>query len=425
VSERKAGTVRENVSISHRGASYEIGRGPGFYGIWPTAAPDQPQPIEWWPQTPEGWQAAWSRFTSVEPPGGIAPAAQQPIPAQQPSPAQPAATAAQHPIPAAVGTSTRRGAVIAAAALLVIGVAVGIAGLFPSYVAGASLAQQPPELVPHAIYLAAWAASGVLILLGGARLQAGALLALGTSVITFGFFFVDAGTVMSGGSRLLGAGLVLSLIGWLACAAGSVLAFMVRPGGRTAGPRGHEAKLTLTLAGLAAVGTVVAFAPSWDSFTLRVSTGASQTLTQGNAFANPAPVIAGEVAVMVAVLAVVIAAALWRPPRLGAALIAGAIIPLAAQAISALIGAGEPASSLQFGISPAQAALVGLTISSGVTATFWVYCAFIIALMLTCAMMLTTAAPQAGFASQDRAAPPAPSREALLDAVPPAASTLS
>ena len=45
--------------------------------------------------------------------------------------------------------------------------------------------------MPHVVYLAVWAASALLILLGGARLRAGALLGLGTSVVTFGFFFAE------------------------------------------------------------------------------------------------------------------------------------------------------------------------------------------------------------------------------------------
>ena len=131
--------------------------------------------------------------------------------------------------------------------------------------------------------------------------------------------------------------------------------------------------------------------PSWDTYTLtQASTGTSQTVTAGNAFASPAPVIAGNVAVIVAVVVVALLAALWRPARQGAALLAGAILPLAAQAISALIQAGEPATPAMFGISQSQAA--GLTISSGLTPIFWVYCVFVISLLISCAWMLT--APQ-------------------------------
>jgi hypothetical protein len=87
---------------------------------------------------------------------------------------------------------------------------------------------------------------------------------------------------------------------------------------------------------------------------------------------------------------VALLAALWRPARQGAALLAGAIVPLAAQAISALIQASEPATPAMFGISQSQAA--GLTISSGLTPIFWVYCVFVISLLISCVWMLT--APQ-------------------------------
>jgi hypothetical protein len=376
--------VPENETILYRGARYEIGRGRGFYGIWPANAP-RPQSIEWWPQTPEGWHGAWSRFTAIETPGTIAPVSQ--------------------------GTATAAGARARAiiAALLAIGVACGIAGLFPVYLAGASLARQPAELVPHAVYLAVWSVSALLILLGGVRLRVGALLGLGTSIVTFGLFFADAGTAIAGGAHLMGIGLVLGLIGWLACAAGSTAAFRLRPAGAPRRPHWHERRpvLTLALATVAALGAAVTFAPSWDSYTLRTLAGATQSLTAGNAFANPAPVIAGNVAVMVALVVVVAAAALWHPIRLGAVLLAGAIIPMAAQAISALVQLGEATSPAQFGISPAQAAQAGLTISSGLTPVFWIYCAFVLALAVTCGWMLIMPRP------------------AALGAAPPVVSTVS
>jgi hypothetical protein len=93
--------------------------------------------------------------------------------------------------------------------------------------------------------------------------------------------------------------------------------------------------------------------------------------------------------VMVAVIGVALLAALWRPARHGAMLLAGAIVPLAAQAISALIQATEPVAPTMFGISQSQAAASGLTISSGLTPIFWVYCVFVISLLISCAWMLT------------------------------------
>jgi hypothetical protein len=163
----------------------------------------------------------------------------------------------------------------------------------------------------------------------------------------------------------------------------------------------------VALATLSALGVAAAFAPSWDSYTVQTQSGTVQSMTAGNAFANPAPVIAGNVAVMVTLVAVAVAAALWRPARQGAALLAGAVIPMAAQVVSALVQLGEGTSPAQLGISPAQAAQAGLTISSGLTPAFWIYCAFVVALAGTCVWMLIQPRP------------------AALDAVPSAASTLA
>ncbi len=368
---RKVGKVPDNVMISHRGARYAIGQGPQFYGIWDVTA-QHSQPLEWWYKTPEGWAAAWTRFASMEAPGTIAPVSQ---PAVAPAAAAPAVIAGRRPL--------------IAAALLAMGVVLGVAGLFPVYVASASLAQHAADLVPHAIYLSVWMASAVLIVLGGARLRVGALLATGLSVVTFGLFLADAGTPMTDGWHVAGAGvgLVLSLLGWLACAAGSAVALRIGPASRLSRPAGHDT-VPLVMVMVAAIGTAIAFAPSWDSYALHTLTGVSQTITAGNAFANPAWVIAGNVAVMVALVAVVAVAAFWRPVRLGAALVAGATVPMAAQMISAFILVREPVSPTQFGVSPAQAAGVGLTIHAGLTAIFWVFCAFVAIMVLLCGWMI-------------------------------------
>jgi hypothetical protein len=403
--------VREIVAIWYRGSNYQIGRGRDFYGVWP-AAQSVSQPLESWPLTREGWYGAWSRFTAVEAPGTIVqagpPVTTPPGPHAPPPPGQrifmPAGPAAAGPRPEPLAAPAARGEretlpagasrpAVIAAVLLVVGVACGVIGLFPPYLGGASLAQHADQLVPHVIYLAGWAASAVLILLGGNRARTGALLGVGLSVVTFGFFFADLGTVIAGSTQLMGAGLVLGLVGWLFCAAGSLAAFLLL---RTGAPRwSHGTKvdsvLMLTLAGL---GAAIAFAPSWDSYTLQTPAGASATATAGDAFKNPAPVIAGDVAVMIALVAVVVVAALWRPAWRGAVLLAGAIIPMAAQAISAIIGVAEGASPALFGIPPAAASQAGITISSGLTPAFWIYCAFVAALAVLCARILIRSRPR-------------------------------
>ena len=459
----------DKVTITYRGAKYEIGQGRDFYGIWMTGAP-RSLPLERWPETPEGWSAAWTRFASIEAPGAIVPVGRRTPPVgssavrinENPSPfgqntaplgetagpttetivvaggstaqyGQFLSPFGQNTAPngprgrVAPAVSGRTGA-IAAAALLVLGVLLGVAGLFPAYLGGSSLAQQADQLIPHVIYLAGWTAGAVLILLGGARLRLGALLSLGLSVVTFGLFFADAGTAIAGGGNTGGAGLVLSLLGWLACAAGSVVAFLHRPAvspvpagvGSLARPRGAELGPVIMLV-LAGLGVAAAFAPAWDSFTLRTAAGQSQSLTAGNAFSNPGLVIAGDVAVMLALAAVVIAAAFWRPVRHGAVLLAGATIPMAAQAISALVQSGGGTSSTQFGISPAQASQIGLTISSGLTPAFWIYCGFLVALAVSCAWMLVMPHPTSGpgpSAAHDAYAWPAAPDDDLADEEP-------
>ncbi len=44
-------------------------------------------------------------------------------------------------------------------------------------------------------------------------------------------------------------------------------------------------------------------------------------------------------------------------------------------------------------VSPAQAAQAGLTISNGVTPAFWIYCAFVVALVMICASMVIPPRP--------------------------------
>ena len=283
---------------------------------------------------------------------------------------------------------------------------------FPSYVSGQSLASQAPNLWPHVLYLAGGATAAALIWRAGMRsassspagsLSLAALFSAGLSVVTLGFFVTDLGTAVSGGT--VGAGLVLALVGWAACAARSWLALWARPAGgeRPAGaagglgrprrPRGHDYGVVVLVL-LAAAGAAAAFAPSWDSFTLHTALGQSETLTTGNAFAEPWPVITGNVVVMVTLVAVAIAAALWRPHRQGAALLAGAVLPMIAQGISAFIQFAQATPPAQFGFSQAQANAAGLTISNGLTPVFWVYCVFAFALAVSCAWMFLT--PTAG-----------------------------
>lgn len=399
--------------ISHRGEKYEIGRGKRFYGIWAVGAPPE-APVDRWPENPDGWRQAWARFVTIEVPGTITAVTRErkrpltalaaglrrrgtagtgaggPGAADAAGAASPGTAAGTRPGPGA--------ALLAGEGLLALGVVLGLAGLFPGYAGGQSLLSQWGQVVPHLCYVIGWMVTAALVALHVARpgnaARLGALFGLGLSAVTFGLFLADLGEVVSGGATL-GSGLVVSLLGWAACTAGSALVLKAtgeRPAQLRSGParpgRGHAGPLALLV--LAAIGAAAAFAPSWDSYTLvATATGTSQTITAGNAFANPAMVIAGNVIVMLAVVAVAALAALWRPARQGALLLAGAIVPLAAEVAAAMIQAGQQATPAMFGISSAQAAAAGLTISSGLTGIFWVYFVFVISLIVSCAWLFT------------------------------------
>jgi hypothetical protein len=273
-------------------------------------------------------------------------------------------------------------------ALLALGVLFGVVGLFPHYQVGQSLASQPAQLIPHVAYLAVWTLAGLLVALRvGAVARAGALLAVGTSVVTFGLFLVDLGAGFSAAN----AGLWISLVGWLACTAGAALAFLITV---SKGAFGRPDRRGITRAALliaAAVGVALTFFPNWDSYLGRASkTGQSEVLGLGYAFANTSPgwVQAADVLIMVLFVLVVVVAALWRPLAAGAMLLAGAVIPMGAQAISALVQSSEPTSPLIFGLSASQAQTLGLTITNGLTPAFWLYCLCVLVLLVSCAWML-------------------------------------
>jgi hypothetical protein len=410
--------VPEKVTISHRGARFEIGMGKRYYAIWAIGAPPT-APVDRWPETTDGWSQAWARFTAIETPGTIAP-----VPRKRPFSLSGLAGGQRGGSGSAGGhrgaTKVFSGAIGTwiAAAVLAFGVLLGIAGLFPSYFTGQSLASTSDQLVPHIMYLVVWAAAAALALLGGSRARIGGLLGSGLSGVTFGLLASDLATATAGHAGA-GAGMVITLGGWLACAVGSALALVATRDGQAADgtPGAGSARGVLrrprrsdigavTLLVLCAVGAAASFVPSWDSYRLaESSTGSAQTLTVGNAFDNPGWVIFGDMATVVVLIAVAVGAALWRPARHGSALLAGAIIAMAGQAVSALLQVSQPASPAQFGLSAAQAQADGLKISSGVTSIFWVYVVFVIAMAISCAWLAT--APN-GAASNPLPAYPGP-----------------
>jgi hypothetical protein len=353
--------LSKQIAFAQQGHHFALGRGKDFFGVW-RFSPTKPVLVERWPETPDGWYGAWVRFNTLE--------------------EHPELAASVEATPAA-----RRVTVswpLAPLALLAAGIFCGVVGLFGAYLSGSALTSESDQLVSHALYLATWLVAAAL-LASPRTARGGALLGLGVSAVSLGFFLSDVGTVAAGGAHVAGAGLVLGLVSWLSCTTGIVLALSSTESSRFAAwPPRHELHNLIPVTVLS-IGAAATFAPAWDHYVLHAaSNGETNSFTAGNAFSNPAAVIAANVITMALIVAIPLLATIWRPTRRGAFLFAGALVPLVAQVVAALIDtAGTPAPSL-FGISAAEARQLGLTISSGLTTAFWVYFAFVLGLVALC-----------------------------------------
>jgi hypothetical protein len=367
--------VSEKVVISYQGARFRLGRSQTFFAIWPDGMPLD-QPLEQWPATPEGWSAAWVRFNELETPGTI-------VTAQAPAAAS--VWGGRPSAPTLTGFKVTN-----SSALLVIGVVFGVVGLFPGYWGNSSLASQTDQLVAHLLYLLAWAIASVGVLAGGNKARIGALVGLGTSAATLGLFVSDIGQ-LNGAS--VGAGLVLALIGWVACTAGVVLALRGSWKWRELLVERLSARSIAGTAvlGAVAVGVAVTYALSWDTLTIASSQGQLQTSAYGNIVSESGVEVFGTVLVMIAIITVATFAGLWRNITAGAALLAGVLFAVVAQAISAPIQAHDQTSVFAAGAKSAG----DVFISYGLTPSFWLYCLFAVALVVSCAWMLVSPAGSA------------------------------
>jgi hypothetical protein len=386
--------VSEKVVISYQGARFRLGRSQTFFAIWPDGMPLD-QPLEQWPATPEGWSAAWVRFNELETPGTIV---------QAQAPAAASVWGGRPSAPTLTGFKVTN-----SSALLVIGVVFGVVGLFPGYWGSSSLASQTDQLVAHLLYLLAWAIAAVGVLAGGNKARIGALLGLGTSVATLGLFVSDIGQ-LNGAS--VGAGLVLALIGWVACTAGVVLALRGSWKWRELLVERLSARSIAGTAvlGAVAVGVAVTYALSWDTLTIASSQGQLQTSAYGNIVSESGVEVFGTVLVMIAIIAVATLAGLWRNITAGAALLAGVLFAVVAQAISAPIQAHDQTSVFAAGAKSAG----DVFISYGLTPSFWLYCLFAVALVVSCAWMLVSPAGSAVTVGVPVVSP-APPADAALD----------
>ena len=337
------------VEITQPGRNYSVGRDEEGYGIW-RSTDASGLPLERFGTESTDWFAAFTRWRELEE-GRDTPEQRRPA-------------------------IERRGLALG---IFGVALALGVAGLFPEYSAGTSLAHSPDELTTHLFYLAGFSVAALGVAATHRARDVGALVGVGLSIVLLGFYVTDVANALSGGG--FGGGLALSLASYVLAAVASVVALRGRAtlGAPT---RPHR---SIALAGAVfSIGAAVAFAPAWDRFVVDLSSsGTVRIVTLGDAFANPGGVIAGNVVTMVLIATVPVLALAWTPARHGVALIAGGLVPLVALAIAAVVQLHERLGPELFGVSASEASTDHLVVSSGFTGAFYIYvgCVAVLALL--------------------------------------------
>jgi len=226
---------------------------------------------------------------------------------------------------------------------MVLSVALHIGAMFPAYPGSppTPVASSPSEAAIYICLEVGWALAAVLVL-GRISVRGGIALGAGLGAVELGFLVTDvaSGFLVSNGAEPgvwlalagLGAGLAGVLYG-----AGSLPAAQPR---QASGPRvGAPWALVTALVGAVAV---AAFWPSWDSYHLVGTSGQTLDITMGNAFSQPGAIMAGEIMAGLAIGTVVIIAAFWVTPTVGAWAIGGVVIALGSQVVSGVVQAYEP-----------------------------------------------------------------------------------
>jgi hypothetical protein len=268
--------------------------------------------------------------------------------------------------------TTRLGtADVAAAIVLLVGIGLGAAALFPDFYShGQSLADSNANLVFNIINLGGWMLAALLLLLGRTRM--GAWLAAGVSASTLGFYLADGGYVVRYGLHLAALGFWLGKTSWLVCATGTALALLAA---RRRGVLGRLAPGPVALplvAAVAGIAAAVAYAPGWDRYhAVATTTGRTESFTNANAFHSPAAVIVGHVVIIAVLVIAPVLATLLQPGVGAAAALAGLIIPQVANLVANLVVLLQPVEASVFGATAAQAAAVKAVFSVRATPWFW------------------------------------------------------
>lgn len=247
--------------------------------------------------------------------------------------------------------------VAVAGGLLLLSVGIHIAAMFPAYTGSppASVVSTGYELAEYICLTVGWAISAVLVLTR-VSVRGGVALGAGIAAVELGFLISDLASAVNA-SRESGAGVWLAFAALSLGGAGVLLGASTVPMG---GPRLRPYERSLHPRAMAtilvALVAVAAFLPSWDKYELVSAAGRTTTVTLGNAFSQPAGVMAGELVAALAIGIIAILGALWAPPTVGAWMTGGALIALSSQLISAVVQVSQ-ASSVSIGGGRATVAL--------------------------------------------------------------------
>ena len=110
-----------------------------------------------------------------------------------------------------------------------------------------------------------------------------------------------------------------------------------------------------------ALATAGAFLPAWNRYVgVATTTGRSISFNLGNAFSGPWQVVLGTVIAGLALAAVPVLAVRLRARAVGAAVVAGSLVVLASQFVSAIAQVDEAVSPSVAGLNATQASQLGL-----------------------------------------------------------------
>lgn len=285
--------------------------------------------------------------------------------------------------------------------LLLVCLGLHIGAMFPPYpgVPANPVVSSSWEIAVYVCLEIGWALAAALVL-SRVSVRGGAALGAGLGAVELGLLAADIanGFQVSDGSE---AGAWLALAGLCFGAAGVLVSASTVPMGAP-GVRRQPAAVLMVLVTFAAVAT---YLPSWDKWSaVAPSLHLAGSVTEGNAFSQPGPVMVGVLVTAGAIAFVTILGSFWAPVTVGSWATGGAVIALSSQLISAVFQLSEAVPSTAFGVSTAQARAIGLKTSASLTGWWKADVAATVAL----ALVALWAALNARSATRDAAQPPWP-----------------